>query len=245
MSREIMQQALDHLVSLADDLRRIPSDIAQTIAALEAALAQPEQDYIKKLEDDFCEQLDQLSERNYKLRMELADAKLAQPEQKPKLSDAGADTNIPLWGLKPKGNGMVTFHQPNLEHQPWCDYLNIVLTSMPPQRANCNCKNPYQPEQDHGFDRTASHMAGEYVDTAQPEPVAWMGSAGLGYDKNKYLSIPLYTAPPKREWQGLTDDDVAEVERWVEFKEAGSGQIAIGKLVRYIELKLRSKNNAV
>ena len=24
------------------------------------------------------------------------------------------------------------------------------------------------------------------------EPVAWMGSAGLGYDKNKYLSIPLY-----------------------------------------------------
>ena len=24
-----------------------------------------------------------------------------------------------------------------------------------------------QPEQDHGFDRTASHMAGEYVDTAQ------------------------------------------------------------------------------
>ena len=26
-----------------------------------------------------------------------------------------------------------------------------------------------QPEQDHGFDRTASHMAGEYVDTAQHE----------------------------------------------------------------------------
>ena len=26
--------------------------------------------------------------------------------------------------------------------------------------------------QDHGFDRTASHMAGEYVDTAQQEPIA-------------------------------------------------------------------------
>ena len=24
------------------------------------------------------------------------------------------------------------------------------------------------------------------------EPVAYMGSAGLGYDKHKYLSIPLY-----------------------------------------------------
>lgn len=51
--------------------------------------------------------------------------------------------------------------------------------------------------------------------------------------------------PMKRPWVGLTEDDVAEVERWVEFKEAGSGQIVIGKLVRYIELKLRSKNNAV
>ena len=48
---------------------------------IEIELAKPEQDYIKKLEDDFREQLDQLSERNYKLRMELADAKLAQPEQ--------------------------------------------------------------------------------------------------------------------------------------------------------------------
>ena len=47
---------------------------------IEIELAKPEQDYIKKLEDDFREQLDQLSERNYKLRMELADAKLAQPE---------------------------------------------------------------------------------------------------------------------------------------------------------------------
>ena len=42
MNREIMQQALHHLVDLADDLRRIPSDIAQTIAALEAELAKPE-----------------------------------------------------------------------------------------------------------------------------------------------------------------------------------------------------------
>ena len=43
MSRELLQQALQHLVDLADDLRRIPSDIAQTIAALEAEIAKPEQ----------------------------------------------------------------------------------------------------------------------------------------------------------------------------------------------------------
>ena len=33
------------------------------------------------------------------------------PEQEPKLSDAGVDTNIPLWGLEPKGSGMVALHQ--------------------------------------------------------------------------------------------------------------------------------------
>ena len=36
---------------------------------------------------------------------------LTKPEQEPKLSDAGVDTNIPLWGLEPKGSGMVTLHQ--------------------------------------------------------------------------------------------------------------------------------------
>ena len=48
---------------------------------------------------------------------------------------------------------------------------------------------------------------------------------------------------PNREWVGLTDKDVEEVERWVEFKEEGSGRIPMGKLVRYIEAKLREKNN--
>lgn len=40
---------------------------------------------------------------------------LAQPEPPFKLSDAGADTNIPLWGLEPKGSGLVTLNQPEQE----------------------------------------------------------------------------------------------------------------------------------
>jgi len=52
MSRELLQQALQHLVDLADDLRRIPSDIAQTIAALEAELAKPEQEPVAWLHPD-------------------------------------------------------------------------------------------------------------------------------------------------------------------------------------------------
>jgi len=49
-------------------------------------------------------------------------------------------------------------------------------------------------------------------------------------------------AMARREWVGLTNEDCEEVERWVEFKEEGSGRIPIGKLARYIEAKLKEKN---
>lgn len=46
-----------------------------------------------------------------------------------------------------------------------------------------------------------------------------------------------------RTWHSLTDDEVREVERWVEFKEEGSGRIPVYKLVLYIEAKLKEKNS--
>ena len=45
-----------------------------------------------------------------------------------------------------------------------------------------------------------------------------------------------------REWIGLTDEDVQEVEGWIDFKEAGSDRVPTGKLARYIENKLRVAN---
>lgn len=89
-----------------------------------------------------------------------------------------------------------------------------------------------KPEQDHGFDRTASHMVGEYVDTAQSdnqEPLAWATFDGEGnfdfrsYEDNKtyrddYLKrngkkytnwvLPLYVAPPRKPWVALTHADL-------------------------------------
>jgi hypothetical protein len=35
----------------------------------------------------------------------------------------------------------------------------------------------------------------------EPEPVAWMHDQKVGFN------VPLYTAPPQREWQGLTDEE--------------------------------------
>ena len=50
-----------------------------------------------------------------------------------------------------------------------------------------------------------------------------------------------YIASPKREWVGLTDEEVEEIDRWVDFKEEGNGRIPTAKLVRYIETKLNEK----
>ena len=46
--------------------------------------------------------------------------------------------------------------------------------------------------------------------------------------------IPLYTAPPKREWVGLTDE---EVESW-----RGNYDFFDSALVREVEAKLKEKN---
>ena len=69
-------------------------------------------------------------------------------------------------------------------------------------------------QNDHGFDRTASHMAGEYVDTAQPEqePIAWMNKDGwIGLYKQGDATIPLYTAQPSKPWVSLTMRDYHEL----------------------------------
>jgi hypothetical protein len=75
---------------------------------------------------------------------------------------------------------------------------------------------------------------------AQPEqePVAWINSEKRTFEWNGPVlwntptvavldKIPLYTHPPQREWQGLTDDEREEATGWS---------------VEHIEAKLREKN---
>jgi len=67
---------------------------------------------------------------------------------------------------------------------------------------------------------------------------------GVAYEEDRGWSKEVWDAAwsAKREWVGLTEQDAEEVERWVEFKEEGSGPIPLGKFLRYIETKLRDKN---
>ena len=75
-------------------------------------------------------------------------------------------------------------------------------------------------------------------DSLQVEPVAWMDREGDIYrmPEIKNWAPPhtlLYTAPPQREWQGLTDE---EIGYWI-----GSNSTRQG-LCRAIESALKEKN---
>ena len=104
----------------------------------------------------------------------------------------------------------------------------------------------------------AAKIAG--AEAEKQEPVAWVieceeyNAEGrrpvlreIDYYSHVVDELPagtkLYTHPqPKREWVGLTDEEIEEVERWVEFKEEGSGRIPMIKLVKCVETKLKEKN---
>ena len=95
------------------------------------------------------------------------------------------------------------------------------------------------------------------LETEKQEPVAWRTFDGEGgydyrsyemnetYDKewaernpnHKGWVEPLYTAPPKREWVGLTDDEI-----WSNGSRLSLSERGIREFARAIEAKLKEKN---
>jgi hypothetical protein len=85
----------------------------------------------------------------------------------------------------------------------------------------------------------------------EPEPVAWVWTVnsgagyitrGVGFDKADIpfaKHTPLYAAPPQREWQGLTDDEILE-----EYRQSygDDGDLTDVYFARAIEAKLKEKN---
>jgi hypothetical protein len=67
-----------------------------------------------------------------------------------------------------------------------------------------------------------------YEAQPEPEPIAYK----VG-DATVYIKPPIYTAPPQREWQGLTDEEISELIR---------NTHNTGSFVRAIEAKLKEKN---
>jgi hypothetical protein len=92
-------------------------------------------------------------------------------------------------------------------------------------------------EHDRAVELAQAYERGWNAALAQQEPVAWMGShdrTDLYYRKPPQADvIPLYTAPPKKEWVGLTDEEYAEL--WGKKPD-------LLNFFRKIEAKLKERN---
>ena len=80
-----------------------------------------------------------------------------------------------------------------------------------------------------------------YAPKPEEEPVAWISEGGDVSRSKRYMDEmgfkcnPLYTAPPKREWVGLTDDEI--MEPW-----PFENRIAFA---RWLESKIKEKNTGI
>jgi hypothetical protein len=110
-------------------------------------------------------------------------------------------------------------------------------------------KNRFNPKEYGEMDKaiTALRQALEQQPKQQPkqEPVAWMSQGGDVSRSKRYFEemgftdlIPLYTEPPKREWVGLTDEDMI-ADLWL---QSIAGLNTATKFARAIEAKLKELN---
>ena len=97
-------------------------------------------------------------------------------------------------------------------------------------------------------DALAKTAIKESLTVAEQEPVAWttmpeaedwcfVSSSKDPTGKLEGKWFPLYAAPPRREWVGLTDEEITQgnKESWVDFQ-------AFQSAVWWAEAKLREKN---
>ena len=77
------------------------------------------------------------------------------------------------------------------------------------------------------------------------EPVAWISEGGDVSRSKRYMDEmgfkcnPLYTAPPKKEWVGLTDEEIKSVC----YNRDWTAPWTDTTFARAIEAKLREKNH--
>ena len=295
-----MQQALDALKNGRNVRQGMGSTKLQisfendAIATLEAELAKPEQSPILTEKDGSpCPEFWDWLPKAYnfegdgtftKYNMEVAflagkNMALAQPEQS-KYSDIVSDG-----GFDPR-NKFDAQPEQELDYPPECTTPELEVAyaagwwkALEVQRNKQQALDKkadnarelgldYEP--DHGFDRTASHMAGEYVDTAEQEPVAWLYNGHLHEcdpsDWTEEEVTPLYKTPTinkmptqifgpnleqilnaagfyKREWVGLTDAEVHKIVDAHTPSEAEYDELRDFALaILNAEAKLREKN---
>ena len=107
-------------------------------------------------------------------------------------------------------------------------------------------KRVVKTEHDKQIEIAQAYERGWNAALAQQEPVAWISEGGDVSRSKRYMDEmgfkcnPLYTAPPKREWVGLTDEERNSL--WRDFVGWGDPSHDDEDLMKAIEAKLQEKN---
>ncbi len=127
-----------------------------------------------------------------------------------------------------------------------------------------NCTNPVaDPEQAKKEDEAITALRHAIAEAEKQEPVAWVCECSeeawchlnsdersviifeksdlIDYEHDGYSITPLYTAPPKREWVGLTDEDLEAVFPAIATYHE-SNKTLYRSVAHAIEAKLKEKN---
>jgi len=192
-------------------------------------------DYIKQLQESneiLKASMIEFAETIFELKRELNNFK--PPFE---LTDAGADTNIEPFTLHPKGSGMVALNQPEL------DQLKAVLCD-----PNGKCCIDGSDEDRAIVDRALQALA---KPDQEPEPSAWVtddfaitytAEVAQRWRDKGWKVVPFYTAPPPKEWVGLTDDERNTMIGRIQHDQYTRQRDLIGKTQIITEMYLKERN---
>jgi hypothetical protein len=128
------------------------------------------------------------------------------PEQEKMCVDCGK----PTMHMGNKCYGCCQTTQPEQEHKPWCDYLNIMLTSLPPQKAKCNCKQAEKQEKLCKYCGGIGRAVCDGRCMPEQEPVSWAETNDLvcALLRQAHDVLACASYPFKRPWVGLTEEEI-------------------------------------
>ena len=169
--------------------------------------------------------------------------------------DRGAWSDVPdatKWVDELRGD-----EQPEQE----VSYTDIQIAEL--IMSDCGHSSDYKPLLDRIAGRLATYRQAleqppnSNTDVVESEPVAWCELNSIGeimyFDGramimpgkfgNDLHTVPLYAAPPKREWVGLTDEEIQDFGYEAEkFDKSNSEWFDRFSFARAIEAKLKEKN---
>jgi len=111
-----------------------------------------------------------------------------------------------------------------------------------------DCRIP-KTEREHAAAREIERLRQAIAEAEKQAPVAWAYTNARGREEIVRTSIapyedatPLYTAPPKREWVGLTEYEIKSEIKYFCHSWYSEKPETLRLLVRALEAKLREKN---